>query len=133
MGGGRAGRGRRRRWGVPPVHYTPDSSLITPAEPLRPSHSSSLSPSSTYKTLSPRWRQPIPPVPTTPTQINTTLNTCPSSKQHFLKWSIGKLTCLCLHFSGLVHTFGGIFFFYKHSFYQRILAFYPHANIFLGH
>lgn len=60
----------------------------------------------------------------TQTQINTTLNTsckcCTSSKQHFLKCSIKKLTRLCLHISGLVHTFGGIF--YKHDFYQRLLG-----------
>ena len=98
-GGGWAGWRWRRGWWVPPVHYTPDSSLITPAEPLRPSHPSSPPLSSTYKTHSPRWWQPIPPAPTA---VNTTHNTCPSSKQQFLlSSSSGKVTLLCLYISFL--------------------------------
>lgn len=84
---------------VPLVRRTPDSPLITPAEPLRPSHSSSLSPSSTSKTLSPRCWQPIPPAPilhhssippSLPPEPKLTppLDTCPSSKRHLLKCAI---------------------------------------------
>lgn len=64
--GGWVGRGSRRRWGVPPVHYTPDSSLITPAEPLGPSLSSLPPLSSTYNTLSPRWLRTPPQAPKPP-------------------------------------------------------------------
>lgn len=99
-GGGAVGwAGRRRDGSVPLVHRTPDSPLITPAEPLRPSHSSSLSPSSTSKTLSPRCWQPIPlapilhhsshppPYPPEP-KLTPPLDTCPSSKRHLLKSAI---------------------------------------------
>lgn len=82
---------------VPPVRRTPDSPLITPAEPLRPSHSSSLSPSSTSKTLSPRCWQPIPLTPHPPSlpaslppepKLTPPLDTCPSSKRRLVKSAI---------------------------------------------
>lgn len=73
------GEGGWAGWGVPLVHYTPDSSLITPAETLRPSQCSSPSLSFTYKTLSLRWWQLTPTSPHL-AKINSTHNAYPLLK-----------------------------------------------------
>lgn len=90
--------------GVPSVHYIPDSSLITPAELLRPPHSPLPPLSSTYETHSPRWWQPVPvapfppPPPATlapPLNSNFLLCSTPGESPFFVSTSLSLSLYLC--------------------------------------